>query len=46
VHGRQSGIETDIPAGGPFEFRDGKIVGWEGLGFKEKALEAVGWRSA
>jgi ketosteroid isomerase-like protein len=42
VRARQSGIETDIPTGGVFEFRDGKIVRWEDFGSKEKALKAVG----
>ena len=42
VRARQSGIETDIPTGGVFEFRDGKITRWEDFGSKEKALKAVG----
>ena len=42
LRARGSGIETDIPMGGIFEFRDGKIVRWEDLGSKDKALEAVG----
>jgi ketosteroid isomerase-like protein len=42
VRARQSGIETDIPMGGAIEFRDGKIVRWEDVGSKTKALEAVG----
>ena len=42
VRARQSGIETDIPTGGVFEFRDGKIVRWEDFGSKEKALKAAG----
>jgi ketosteroid isomerase-like protein len=41
VRARQSGIETDIPTGGVFEFRDGKIVRWEDFGSKDKALEAA-----
>jgi ketosteroid isomerase-like protein len=41
VRARQSGIETDIPMGGMVEFRDGKIVRWEDVGSKEKALKAV-----
>jgi ketosteroid isomerase-like protein len=41
VRARQSGIETDIPVGGLFEFRDGKIVRWEDFGSREKALEAA-----
>jgi ketosteroid isomerase-like protein len=42
VRARQSGIDTDIPVGGVFEFRDGKIVRWEDFGSKDKALKAVG----
>ena len=42
VRARQSGIETDIPTGGVFDFRDGKIVRWEDFGSKDKALKAVG----
>jgi ketosteroid isomerase-like protein len=42
MRARQSGIETDIPTGGVFEFRDGKIMRWEDFGSKEKALKAVG----
>jgi limonene-1,2-epoxide hydrolase len=42
VRARQSGIDTDIPVGGVFEFRDGKIVRWQDFGSKEKALKAVG----
>ena len=42
VRARGSGIETDIPTGAIVEFRDGKIVGWEDFGSKERALEAVG----
>jgi hypothetical protein len=42
VRARGSGIETDIEAGGIFDFREGKIVPWEDFGTKEKALEALG----
>jgi ketosteroid isomerase-like protein len=42
VRARGSGIETDIEAGGIFDFREGKIVRWEDFGTKEKALEALG----
>jgi ketosteroid isomerase-like protein len=42
VRARQSGIDTDLPVGGVFEFRDGKIVRWEDFGSKEMAIEAVG----
>jgi ketosteroid isomerase-like protein len=42
VRARGSGIELDVPMGGVFEFRDGKIVRWEDLGSKDQALKAVG----
>jgi limonene-1,2-epoxide hydrolase len=42
VRARGSGIETDIPTGGVFEFRAGRIIRWEDFGSKDKALEAVG----
>jgi hypothetical protein len=42
VRARGSGIETDIPTGGIFEFRADKIVRWEDFGSKDKALRAVG----
>jgi ketosteroid isomerase-like protein len=42
VRARQSGIETDIPTGGVFEFRDQKIVRWEDFGSEDEALNAVG----
>ena len=42
VRARGSGIETDIPTGGIFDFRDGKIVRWEDFGSKERALKAAG----
>ena len=41
VRARHSGIDTDIPVGGVFEFQDGKIVRWEDFGSREKALKAV-----
>jgi limonene-1,2-epoxide hydrolase len=41
LRARGSGIETDIPTGGIFDFRDGKIFRWEDFGSKEKALDAV-----
>src|SRR5438477_13170431 len=41
LRAKGSGIETDIPVGGVFEFRDGKIVRWEDFGSKEKAMEAM-----
>jgi limonene-1,2-epoxide hydrolase len=42
LRAKGSGVETDIPVGGVFEFRDGKIARWEDFGSKEKALKAVG----
>jgi ketosteroid isomerase-like protein len=42
LRAKGSGIEMDIPIGGVFEFRDGKIVRWEDFGSKQRALEAVG----
>jgi ketosteroid isomerase-like protein len=44
VRGRASGVEMDVPTGGIFDFRDGKIVRWEDFGSKDKALEAAGLR--
>ena len=44
VRAAGSGIETDIPTGGVFDFRDGKIVRWEDFGSKEQAVEALGRR--
>jgi limonene-1,2-epoxide hydrolase len=41
VRARGSGIETDLPTAGVFDFRDGKIVRWEDFGSKDKALKAV-----
>jgi ketosteroid isomerase-like protein len=41
VRARESGLETDIPMGGLFEFSNGKIVRWEDFGSREKALEAA-----
>ena len=40
ARGRRSGIETDVPFGFVYEFRDGKIVRAEDFGSKDKALEA------
>jgi hypothetical protein len=42
VRAKGSGLETDIPMGGLYEFREGKIVRCEDFGSKEKALEAAG----
>jgi ketosteroid isomerase-like protein len=44
VRGRGSGIETDIPVGGIFDFRGGRIFRWRDFGSKQKALEAAGLR--
>jgi ketosteroid isomerase-like protein len=44
VRTKGSGIEMDVPMGGVFEFRDGKIVRWEDFGSKDRALEALGRR--
>jgi ketosteroid isomerase-like protein len=42
VRGRGSGIETDVPVGGIFDFRGTKIARWQDYGSKESALEAAG----
>jgi ketosteroid isomerase-like protein len=42
VRARGSGIETDVPVGGLYDFRDGKIVRWEDFGSKAAALKAAG----
>lgn len=42
VRGRGTGVEMDVPVGGVFDFRDGRIVRWEDFGSKQKALAAVG----
>jgi hypothetical protein len=42
VRARGSGVETDIPSGGLFDFKDGKIIRWEDFGSRERALEAAG----
>jgi ketosteroid isomerase-like protein len=44
VRGRGSGVEMDIPTGGIFDVRGGRIVRWQDFGSREKALEAVGLR--
>lgn len=44
VRGRGSGVEMDIPTGGIFDLRNGKIVRWHDYGSREKALEAAGLR--
>ena len=42
MRARQSGIDTEIPSGGIYDFCDGKIVRWEDFGSKAAALKAVG----
>jgi ketosteroid isomerase-like protein len=42
VRAKGSGLETEVPSAGVFEFQDGLIVRWEDFGSKEKALEAAG----
>ena len=42
VRGAGSGVEMDVPVGGIFDFRGGKIARWKDFGSKETALEAVG----
>jgi hypothetical protein len=42
VRGRGSGVEMEIPSGGIFDLRAGKITRWQDFGSKENALEAVG----
>ena len=44
LRGRGSGVEMDVPTGGIFEIRQGKIVRWRDFGSKEKATEAAGRR--
>jgi uncharacterized protein len=40
--GRESGVETDSPAGWMFKFRDGKVVRFRAFSEPERALERVG----
>lgn len=42
VRGRGSGAETDVPVGGLFEVREGKVSRWEDFGSRERALAAAG----
>ena len=44
MRARGSGIETVIPVGGLFDFRDGRILRWEDFGSKDEALKAAGRR--
>jgi hypothetical protein len=41
LRGSGGGVETDIPTGGIFEIREGRIVRWQDFGSKEEALAAV-----
>jgi ketosteroid isomerase-like protein len=41
VRAKGSGLETDVAAGGLFDFRDGKIVRWQDFGSKAAALKAA-----
>ena len=40
--GRESGVETESPAGWMFRFRDGKVVCFRAFREPEQALETVG----
>jgi ketosteroid isomerase-like protein len=42
LRGKGGGVELDIPSGGIYDVRNGKIVRWEDFGSKERALEAIG----
>lgn len=42
IRGKGSGIDTEVPVGGVFDFRDGKILRWQDYGSKQAALEAAG----
>jgi ketosteroid isomerase-like protein len=41
VRGMGSGVEIQVPTGGIFEVRGGKVTRWEDFGSKEKALDAA-----
>jgi ketosteroid isomerase-like protein len=41
VRGKGSGAQTQVPVGGLFELRDGRISRWEDFGSKESALAAL-----
>jgi hypothetical protein len=45
LRARGSGIETEVPIGGLFDFRDGLVSRWEDLGSREAALAAHEARS-
>ena len=42
ARGGGSGVETEVPVGGIFDFRGGRIVRWQAFGSGEEAFEAVG----
>jgi ketosteroid isomerase-like protein len=42
VRGSGSGVEMNVPVGGVFSFRDGRIIRWHDFGSKEKAFKAAG----
>jgi ketosteroid isomerase-like protein len=42
LRGGGSGVEFDVPVGGIFDFRDGRIIRWQDFGSREAALEAAG----
>ena len=42
VVAKGSGVEMDVPVGGLFDLRDGKVTRWEDFGSKERALDAAG----
>jgi ketosteroid isomerase-like protein len=42
VRGAGSGIEMDVPGGGVFELRDGRVVRFENHDGRERVLKAVG----
>lgn len=41
VQGRGSGVEMEVPVGGLFDCRDGRIVRWQDFGSRDAALEAA-----
>jgi ketosteroid isomerase-like protein len=44
VQGSGGGVQLEVPVGGLFDFRDGKIARWHDFGSKQKALEVAGLR--
>lgn len=42
LRGRGSGVEIDVPFGGIFDLRAGRIIRWQDFGSKEDAFEAAG----